>query len=54
MSEGKIIYLNGTSSAGKTSIAKELQRVMEELYLYASIDLFVTSTTPVAHPSLLP
>jgi chloramphenicol 3-O phosphotransferase len=41
MSEGKIIYLNGTSSAGKTSIAKELQHVMEEPYLYTGIDLFI-------------
>ena len=35
-----IILLNGTSSAGKTSIAKALQRVMDTPYLHVPIDSF--------------
>jgi len=36
---GKIILLNGTSSSGKTSIAKELERILDG-YSYVSIDYF--------------
>ena len=35
-----IILLNGTSSAGKTSIAKALQRVMDAPYLHVPVDSF--------------
>ena len=35
-----IVLLNGTSSAGKTSIAKALQRVMDTPYLHVPIDSF--------------
>ncbi len=35
-----IILLNGTSSAGKTSIAKALQKIMEAPYLHVPIDSF--------------
>ncbi|MEE4194761.1 MAG: chloramphenicol phosphotransferase [Anaerolineae bacterium] len=38
---GKIIILNGTSSAGKTSILKELQRILPEPYMDAGIDKFI-------------
>ena len=38
---GRIIYLNGASSAGKTSIARELQRVLEEPHLLLGIDTFI-------------
>ena len=31
MKNGKIIFLNGTSSSGKTTIAKELQNVLDEV-----------------------
>lgn len=41
MNEGKIIYLNGISNAGKTSIAKALQLVMDEPYLFTGLDLFI-------------
>ena len=33
------IFLNGTSSAGKTSIAKALQATMDDPYLYFSADI---------------
>jgi len=39
---GKVIFLNGTSSSGKTSIAKELQQILEEPYLLVSIDNFIS------------
>jgi chloramphenicol 3-O phosphotransferase len=38
---GYIVLLNGTSSAGKTSIAKALQRMMDAPYLLVGIDTFV-------------
>lgn len=37
---GRVIYLNGTSSAGKTTLAQALLDVLEEPYLYFSINLF--------------
>ncbi|MCY3713443.1 MAG: GNAT family N-acetyltransferase [Gemmatimonadetes bacterium] len=37
---GRVIYLNGTSSAGKTTLAQALLEVLEEPYLYFSINLF--------------
>jgi chloramphenicol 3-O phosphotransferase len=36
-----LLFLNGTSSAGKTSIAKAFQRLYEEPCLYASVDAFI-------------
>lgn len=36
-----LIYLNGASSSGKTSIARELQVVLSENYLYLGIDAFM-------------
>lgn len=40
MSFGKIIFLNGVSSSGKTSLARELQNVLDEPYFLISIDTF--------------
>ena len=39
-SDGRIILLNGVSSAGKTSIAKALQAQLDEPYLHVCIDSF--------------
>jgi chloramphenicol 3-O phosphotransferase len=36
-----IILLNGTSSAGKTSTATQLQKVLEQPYLHVSLDTFL-------------
>lgn len=36
-----VLFLNGTSSAGKTSIAKAFQRLYAEPCLYASVDAFI-------------
>jgi chloramphenicol 3-O phosphotransferase len=38
MSAGTIVLLNGTSSAGKTSIARALQDIMDEPWLHTGID----------------
>lgn len=40
MAPPTIIFLNGTSSAGKTSIAHALQKIMDEPYLYFASDAF--------------
>ena len=37
---GSIILLNGTSSAGKSTLAKAVQDVMDAPYLHLGIDLF--------------
>lgn len=39
--KGKIIFLNGTSSAGKTTLAGELQNQLREPYQHICIDQFV-------------
>jgi chloramphenicol 3-O phosphotransferase len=36
-----VLFLNGTSSAGKTSIAQAFQRLYAEPCLYASVDAFI-------------
>lgn len=41
MTPGKIIFINGTSSSGKTSIIRALQEMLEEPYLEAGIDKFI-------------
>lgn len=38
---GQIIFLNGTSSSGKTSILEALQEQLEEPYLNMGIDKFI-------------
>jgi chloramphenicol 3-O phosphotransferase len=37
----RVIYLNGTSSAGKSSIARALQSRLDELYLHVQLDVFM-------------
>jgi chloramphenicol 3-O phosphotransferase len=41
MTRGDIVLLNGTSSAGKTSIARDLQEIMEAPYFHTGIDHFL-------------
>lgn len=41
MDYGKVIFINGTSSSGKTSIVRALQNLLEEPYLEAGIDKFI-------------
>jgi chloramphenicol 3-O phosphotransferase len=41
MTVGKIVFINGTSSSGKTSLVHALQARLEEPYLEAGIDKFI-------------
>jgi chloramphenicol 3-O phosphotransferase len=41
MADGTIIFINGTSSSGKTSIIHNLQDLLAEPYLEAGIDKFI-------------
>ena len=38
---GQIIFLNGTSSSGKSSIAKALQEILERPFMHTGIDHFL-------------
>ena len=44
MKKGKIILLNGVSSAGKTTLAKEIQRQLEEPFYHICCDMFMDMT----------
>ncbi|WP_405994721.1 chloramphenicol phosphotransferase CPT family protein [Streptomyces sp. NBC_00986] len=37
---GSIIFLNGTSSSGKSSIARELLRILDQSFFHMSVDAF--------------
>jgi chloramphenicol 3-O phosphotransferase len=41
----RIVLLNGTSSAGKTVVARDLQRTLEPRWLYLEFDQFVEMLT---------
>lgn len=41
MTPGQIILLNGTSSSGKSTLARALQDVLDEPYLHTGIDHFL-------------
>ena len=43
---GRIIFLNGTSSSGKSSIAKELLKTLGEPYFHMSVDDFHAMRSP--------
>lgn len=45
LAHGRIILLNGASSAGKTSIARALQNAMEPVWHYVSLDHFLEMLT---------
>jgi chloramphenicol 3-O phosphotransferase len=46
---GRIILLNGASSSGKSSIARELQRILPTPHLFAGIDSFTPMLRPDGH-----
>ena len=48
---GKVILLNGTSSAGKTSVAIALQRQLVDHYVLLGIDHFLSALPPDLHDS---
>jgi chloramphenicol 3-O-phosphotransferase len=37
----RVIYLNGTSSAGKSTIARALHERLDDLYLDVPLDVFL-------------
>ena len=41
MQKGKIIFLNGVSSSGKTTLAKSLQKQLIEPFYWIAIDTFI-------------
>ena len=41
VNRGKVVFLNGASSSGKTTLAKQLQEMLDEPYLRFSIDEFL-------------
>ena len=41
MNLGKIIFINGVSSSGKSSLAKEIQRRLPEDFLHLQLDAFI-------------
>jgi chloramphenicol 3-O phosphotransferase len=43
---GNVVWLNGTSSSGKTSIARALQEIMETPYLHTGIDHYLPRLPP--------
>ncbi|MFH0517808.1 chloramphenicol phosphotransferase CPT family protein [Streptomyces sp. M41] len=51
---GTVIFLNGTSSSGKSSIAGELLRILDEPYFHMPVDAFhaMRSRTPVPQDQL--
>ena len=53
MPSGQIIYLNGTSSAGKSRLAAALQAVLPAPYLHVSRDTFM-GMFPAAYVAVLP
>ena len=46
MQKGKIIYLNGVSGAGKTTLAKVLQEKLDEPYFMLNWDFFSKCISP--------
>ena len=46
---GRIILVNGASSSGKSSIARELQRISPVPHLFAGIDSFTQMLRPDGH-----
>ncbi|MET7683749.1 AAA family ATPase [Streptomyces sp. NPDC005423] len=47
---GVVIFLNGTSSSGKSSIAAELLRILDEPYFHLPVDAFHAMRSPVPVP----
>lgn len=45
--QGLVIFLNGTSSSGKSSIAAELLRILDEPYFHLPVDAFHAMRAPV-------
>lgn len=51
MEKGKIIFLNGVSSTGKSTLSKTLQQRLTEPYHWLNVDNFIEFTDMRQHPS---
>lgn len=51
MKKGKIIFLNGLASSGKTTLSKTLQAKLDEPYYWLNVDEFIgfSDANPQAH-----
>ncbi|WP_324784846.1 chloramphenicol phosphotransferase CPT family protein [Streptomyces sp. H51] len=47
---GVVVFLNGTSSSGKSTIAAELLRILDEPYFHMPVDAFHAMRSPVPVP----
>ena len=50
MEKGKIIFINGVSSTGKTTLSKTLQRHLTEPYYWLNVDQFILFTDMKQNP----
>ncbi|MBX3014301.1 MAG: hypothetical protein KF832_22450 [Caldilineaceae bacterium] len=48
MQAGQLIWLNGTSSAGKSTVAKQLQESLPQPYLHTGLDHFLATVPRLA------
>jgi chloramphenicol 3-O-phosphotransferase len=46
-----IVWLNGTSSSGKTALAKELQALLDDHFLHVCFDTFYQMLPPQFKPT---
>lgn len=49
MQQGRIIILNGTSSSGKTTLARVLQKQLSTPFYFIDIDTFVSMEPPTKY-----
>jgi chloramphenicol 3-O-phosphotransferase len=52
MTKGKIIFLNGVSSSGKTTLAKSLQERLTEPFYWLAVDTFIETLMPKKYFSI--
>lgn len=52
MEKGKIIFLNGVASSGKTTLSKTLQSRLTEPYYWLNVDTFITFTDMRHNPAI--
>lgn len=51
MKKGRIVFLNGVSSTGKSSLSKKIQECLSEPYHRLNVDEFITFADMKGHPS---
>ncbi|MCH4886276.1 hypothetical protein EZV73_01785 [Acidaminobacter sp. JC074] len=51
MNKGKIIFLNGVSSAGKSTLSRTIQKMINEPFHWLNVDNFMSFTDMSQHPA---